>query len=59
MKTLKSILGSVFKSAVNEDLITKNPMVGTLKVTKTKKKVDIAVPTEEEVKRILEIAKGF
>lgn len=59
LKTIKSIIGSIFNAALDEEIITKNPLKGTIILTKGKRKVDLLIPTEDEVKKVLQIAKDY
>ena len=45
LKTLKGTLSTLFKEALDEEVINKNPLRGTIKPVKTHKKVDMVIPT--------------
>lgn len=53
----KVILTSIFKSAIHDDVIAKNPVTGSMRLPKRERKVDIALPSEDQVKALLAKAK--
>ena len=55
----KTVIGSLFNSAIDEEIITQSPMRGTIKTAKRRKKVDLAIPTEDEAMKILKKAKDI
>lgn len=57
LKTIKNILTAIFNTAVDEGLLIKSPMKGTLSPAKSKRKVDLVIPTENEVLCVLRKAK--
>ena len=57
LSTIKTILSSIFNSAVDEQLILISPMKGTVSPPKRQRKVDLIIPTEEEVLCVLKKAK--
>lgn len=59
LKTIKSILGAIFNTAMDEEVIAKSPLRGTVELAKSKRKVDLIIPTEDEVKKVLAVAKGY
>ena len=59
LKTIKSILGAIFNTALDEEIISKSPLRGTIEFSKGKRKVDLVIPTEDEVKKVLAVAKGY
>lgn len=56
---IKTVLSTIFNAAIEEELITKSPMKGTVTPAKRQKKVDIIVPTKDNVKAILDEAKKY
>ena len=59
LKTLKGTLSTLFKEALDEEVISKNPLRGTIKPVKTHKKVDMVIPTEEEIREVLKVARSY
>ena len=59
LKSLKVTLNTLFNSAIDEEIISKNPIRGTIKPAKTHKKVDMVIPTEAEVREVLRVAKSY
>lgn len=59
LKTLKGTLSTLFKEALDEEVINKNPLRGTIKPVKTHKKVDMVIPTEEEIREVLKVARSY
>ena len=59
LRTIKSTLASIFNTALDEEVITKSPLKGTVALAKSRRKVDLLIPTEDEVKRVLAVAKGY
>lgn len=53
----KTLLSSIFRSALHSDIITKNPVSTALRLPKGRSKVDIELPSEEEIKHLLRKAK--
>lgn len=57
IKYYRALLNSIFSMALDEELILKNPVRGAVRPTKRKNGNRLVIPTEEEVKRMLELAK--
>lgn len=53
----KTILASIFKSAVQADIVVKSPVVGSVRLPNRKRKVDMSLPREDQVKALLAKAK--
>lgn len=59
LSELKRRLATVFNWAIDKDIIIKSPMKGTKKRPKGIKKVDIALPNEEEMRAIISSTFGI
>ncbi|WP_196599059.1 tyrosine-type recombinase/integrase [Pectinatus frisingensis] len=55
----KRVLGVFFNYAVDKQYIATSPMKRTMTFSKRKQKVDLVIPTKEELKGILQDAKKF